>query len=172
MSLVPERPSSVGADSGRAPGEPLPRTGHRARLHVGKHAVPGCRDNEWLSATLMCAWALVLAVPGDSLAGPSFSAFHRYGLTETVWACAFGVMGGMRLAALYINGRSPRTPYARMLGAFFGFLSWGQVAFLVLQGALEQLHVVSPGVAIYGVLSLVELRSLYRASYDARYVAR
>lgn len=139
---------------------------------TGKPAVPGCRDNEWLSSVLMCAWALVLAAPGDSLAGPTFSAFHRYGLTETFWACAFGAMGGMRLAALYINGRSPRTPYARMLCAFFGFLAWGQVAVLVLEGALSTLGVVSPGVAIYGVLSLVELRSLYRASYDARYVAR
>lgn len=139
---------------------------------TGKPSVPGCRDNEWLSSVLMCAWALVLAFPGDSLAGPSFSAFHRYGLTETIWACAFGAMGGMRLAALYINGRSPRTPYARMLCAFFGFLAWGQVAILVYQGTAATLGVVSPGVAIYGILSGVELRSLYRASYDARYVAR
>ena len=78
----------------------------------------------------------------------------------------------MRLAALYINGRSPRTPYARMLCAFFGFLAWGQVAILVYQGTVATLGVISPGVAIYGILSIVELRSLYRASYDARYVAR
>ena len=150
-------------------GAPVP--GGRV-YRTGKHSVPGCRDNEWLSSLLMCAWALVLAYPGDSLSGPSFSAFHRYGMTETFWACAFGAMGGMRLAALYINGRSPRTPYARMLCAFFGFLAWGQVAFLVLQGTMQTLGVVSPGVAIYGILAVVELRSLYRASYDARYVAR
>ena len=139
---------------------------------VGRPTGVGCRDTEWLSSTIMCVWALVLALPGDSLAGPSFSAFHRLGLTETFWSCAFGATGGVRLAALYINGRSPRTPYARMLGAFFGFLSWGQVGFLVYEGTMQTLGVISPGVAVYGVLSAMELRSLYRASYDARYVAR
>ena len=94
------------------------------------------------------------------------------GLTETFWACAFGAIGGLRIAALYINGRSPRTPYARMIGAFFGFLSWGQVSFLVCEGTMDTLGVVPPGVAVYGILAIVELRSLYRASYDARYVSR
>ena len=148
------------------------REAHARRRRIGRPTQAGCRDTEWLSSLIMCVWALVLAVPGDSLAGPSFSAFHRLGLTETVWACAFGVMGGLRLAALYINGRSPRTPYARMLGAFFGFISWGQVGFLVYEGTMATLGAISPGVAVYGVLSMVELRSLYRASYDARYVSR
>lgn len=141
-------------------------------LRVGRPTAAGGRDTEWLSAILMCVWALVLAWPGDSLAGPSFSAFHRLGMTETLFACAFGATGGLRLAALYINGRSPRTPYARMVGAFLGFLGWGQVAFLIYEGTMQTLGVVSPGVAVYGVLSAMELRSLYRASYDARYVAR
>lgn len=151
-------------------GRPVERQAHFRR--VGRPTLAGCRDTEWLSSVVMCAWALVLALPGDSLAGPSFSAFHRLGLTETFWACAFGGMGGIRLAALYINGRSPRTPYARMLGAFFGFLAWGQVAFLVYQGTMAVLGVVSPGTAVYAVLAAMELRSLYRASYDARYVTR
>ncbi len=152
---------------------PTSETGVSARpLRVGRPTAAGGRDTEWMSSALMCVWALVLTLPGDGLAGPSFSAFHRLGLTETFWACAFGATGGLRLAALYINGRSPRTPYARMLGAFVGFLSWGQVAFLVYQGTMQSLGVISPGVAVYGVLSAMELRSLYRASYDARYVRR
>ena len=153
---------------------PAAEAGGRPARHfrTGRPTLAGCRDTEWLSSLIMCVWALVLAVPGDSLAGPSFSAFHRLGLTETVWACAFGATGGLRLAALYINGRSPRTPYARMLGAFFGFISWGQVGFLVYEGTMATLGVVSPGVAVYGVLAAMELRSLYRASYDARYVSR
>ena len=139
---------------------------------LGRPIQVACRDTEWLSAVLMSAWALVLALPGDSFAGPSFAAFHRLGMAETFWACSFGVTGGLRLAALYINGRSPRTPYARMLGAFVGFLGWGQVGFLVYQGTMGALGVVSPDAAVYGVLSVVELRSLYRASFDARYVGR
>ncbi len=142
------------------------------RPRVGQPTLASCRDTEWLSAILMCAWALVLALPGDSLAGPSFQAFHRLGMAETFWACSFGATGGLRLAALYINGRSPRTPYARMVGAFFGFLGWGQVGFLVYQSTMGAWGVVSPGVAVYAILSAVELRSLYRASYDARYVRR
>jgi hypothetical protein len=148
------------------------RLAEHRRVKVGRPTLAGCRDTEWLSAVLMCAWALVLACPGDSFSGPAFLAFHRLGMTETFWACTFGATGGLRIAALYINGRSPRTPYARMVGAFFGFLGWGQVGFLIYQGTMGTLGVVSPGVAVYGVLSAVELRSLYRASYDARYVSR
>ncbi len=37
---------------------------------------------------------------------------------------------------------------------------------------MESLGVVTPGVAVYGIMAVVELRSLYRASYDARYVTR
>ena len=147
------------------------RPGNRHH-RTGKPGVPGCRDNEWLSAAIMCVWAGILALPGDGLAGPSFSAFHHLALTKTFWACAFGGIGGLRLGALYINGRSPRTPYARMIGAFFGFLGWGQVGFLVYEGTMSTLGVVSPGLAIYGIMALAELRSLYRASYDARYVRR
>ncbi len=141
------------------------------RYRVGRPTPAGSRDTEWLCAVLMCAWALVLAVPGATLAGPSFPAVHRYGLTDTLWACAFGAMGALRLAALCIDGRSPRTPYARMLCAFFGVLGWGQVAIMVYEGAVATLGIAAPDAALCGVLSLVELRSLYRASYDARYVA-
>ena len=150
--------------SGR-PADPARRPG------AGRTVAGGARDTEWLSAFLMCAWALVLSLPGDSLAGPAFSAFHRLNLTEPVWALAFGATGGLRVAALYINGRSPRTPYARMLGAFLGFLGWGEVGLLVQQGTSAAHGVAAPDLAVYGLLAAMELRSLYRASYDARYVA-
>lgn len=141
------------------------------RPAVGRTGAGGGRDTEWLSAFLMCAFALVLSLPGDSLAGPAFSFFHRLGLNETVWAFAFGATGSLRVAALYINGRSPRTPYARMLGAFLGFLGWGEVGVLVQQGTAAAFGVAAPDAAIYGLLAAMELRSLYRASYDARYIA-
>lgn len=138
---------------------------------AGRTAAGGGRDTEWLSAFLMWTWALVLSLPGDSLAGPAFSAFHRLNLNETVWAFAFGATGSLRVAALYINGRSPRTPYARMVGAFLGFLSWGEVGLLVQQGTAASFGVAAPDAAVYGLLAAMELRSLYRASFDARYVA-
>jgi hypothetical protein len=149
----------------------LPRTHHKVRAPATPtHAQ--CRDNEWFSAFVMCAWAVILALPGDALSGPSFSAFHRQGLTEVFWAGVFGSVGGLRLTALYINGRNPKTPYARMLGAAFGFVAWAYVGTLVYLGTMDQLGVISPGCGVYSVLALAEIRSLYRASYDARYVSR
>lgn len=149
----------------------LPRTHHKVR-GPGTPTNAQCRDNEWLAAAIMCGIAFILALPGDSLAGPAFSAFHRLGLTETFWACVFGSIGGLRLAALYINGRNPRTPYARMAGAFFGFMAWGYVGILVFMGTMDQLGAFNIGLAVFGSLAVAELRSLYRASYDARYVSR
>jgi hypothetical protein len=149
----------------------LARTAHKVRSPATP-THPQCRDTEWLSAFVMCAWAFILILPGDALAGPSFSAFHRQGLTEVFWACVFGSVGCVRIAALYINGRNPRTPYARMLSAAFGFVAWGYVGTLVYLGTMDQLGVISPGCGVYGVLALAEIRSIYRAGYDARYITR
>ena len=143
-----------------------------AAMRPGRPSTSGNRQLEWFSACVMVGWSIILALPGDSLAAPQFAAFHRLGLTETFWTALFGFVGAGRLVALYINGKSPRTPYARMLGALFGFLSWGQVAIQVGQGGYNAYGAASTGIAPYGLLAVAELISIYRASYDARYVTR
>lgn len=128
------------------------------------------RGLEWFSAAVMVAWGVTLALPGNTLDGISFTAFQRHAwMTETFWAAALGLAGGARIAALYVNGRNPRTPYARMAGALFGALSWGQVCWLLTQGTYGQTGIASTGTGVYGLLAVADLFSIFRAAHDARY---
>jgi hypothetical protein len=128
------------------------------------------RGMEWFSAAVMVAWAVTLALPGNTLDGSNFAAFHRYPwMTEIFWAVMFGVIGGARLLALYINGHSPRSPYARMIGSLFGALSWGQVSLLITEGTYGTTGVASTGTGVYALLAVADLISVYRAAHDARY---
>ena len=127
------------------------------------------RALEWFSALVMLSWSATLALPGDTLAGESFAAFRRLGMTEIAWAWAFGVAGSARVAALYINGRWPTTPLIRMAGALFGALSWAQIAWLIAAGALIKAGAASTGIGVYALLALADLFSIFRAAYDARY---
>jgi hypothetical protein len=131
----------------------------------------GDRALEWFSALVMVAWSVLLAFPGDTLSMPSFAEFHHFGMTETLWASGFGSIGMARLAALYINGRWPKTPHVRMIGAMFGVVAWGQVAFMLTEGNLAAYGKVPTGAGTYGLLALADLFSIYRAAYDARYHA-
>jgi hypothetical protein len=118
----------------------------------------------------MLWWALCLAFPGDTLAAPSFTSFHRYDwMTEEFWAGTFGAIGAARLVALYINGRWPKTPIIRIVGAGFGALSWAQVAWLITEGTFNKNGVLSTGTGMYSILALADLLSIFRASFDARY---
>ena len=83
----------------------------------------------------MIARAATLALPGDLLSQPGFVALHRFGMTESVWSFLFAFVGGARLVALYINGRRPRSPHIRMVGALFGAVSWIQVSVLLYEAA-------------------------------------
>jgi hypothetical protein len=112
------------------------------------------RSPEWISALFMIWWGVALAMPGDTMAGPSFSAFDRYGLTEEFWAWAFGSMGAARGVALYINGRWPKTPWVRMTGALFGAVSWMQVAWLLFAGSTLETGVYSTGTGVYLIIAV------------------
>lgn len=136
-----------------------------ARLRSAVHD----RGLEWFSALVMVGWAVALGLPGDTLAAPSFSEFRRFGFTEEFWAAIFGVIGGARISALYINGRWPRTPYIRMMGSLFGAVSWAQVAWLLFAGGYLNTGIPTTGVAVYGLLALADLLSIFKAAFDVRY---
>jgi hypothetical protein len=126
------------------------------------------RGLEWLSGIMMVAWGVILALPGDTLSAASFREFAAHGLNEEALAYIFGTIGGVRLAALYINGRWPKTPLLRMMGAGAGLLMWGQVASMfgisfITTGA------AGTGFAAYGCLAMAEIFSIYWAAFDARY---
>lgn len=127
------------------------------------------RSTEWLSALVMIAWGVTLALPGDTLAGASFSAFRRFGMDETSWSLVFFGAGCTRVAALWINGRWPRTPTIRMALAAFGALSWVQVSLLLYQSSVEHMAPLGTGPGVYGILALYDLIAVFRASVDVRY---
>lgn len=127
------------------------------------------RGLEWLSSIVMISWALVLLQPGDSLAGGNLRELLRYGFTEQSVAFAFAGAGFARIGALYINGRWPRTPIVRMIGAGVGFMLWLQVSLILWGGSTLVNGAMTTGVAVYIPLALADLLSIYRAAFDARY---
>lgn len=130
------------------------------------------RSIEWFSALAMLSWCITLMRPGDTFAAyPLYAEFGRYGLTESRLALAFGAVAVVRLVALFVNGRWPRSPILRMLGSGGGVLLWGQVAVLQLIGAAAN-GVPSTGPGIYALLALAEALCIYRAAFDARYHSR
>lgn len=127
------------------------------------------RGLEWFSALVMLSWGITLALPGDTLAGPQYAAFARYGITEPIWAGAFCGVGLARLVALYINGNWPRSPHIRMIGSLFGAMSWAQVAYLLTMGTYVETGVPATGTGVYGLLAMADLFGIARAAFDARY---
>lgn len=129
----------------------------------------GDRAVEWLCAGIMVSWGVTLALNADTLAQPDFAGFHRFGATQTFWAWMFGSAGFGRVAALYINGRWPKTPIIRMVCAGFGFVSWSQLSWLFFEGTYLASGIPGPAIGVYAVLALAELSAIYGAAHDARY---
>lgn len=127
------------------------------------------RGMEWFSAFVMLGWGVILISPGETLSGPQYAAFGRFGFTEEFWAWAFGAAGLARLVALYINGNWPRSPHIRMVGSLFGAVSWAQVSYLLYLSSAGIGHAPNTGIVVYGALALADLLGIARAAFDARY---
>ena len=130
------------------------------------------RSVEWLCAWLMLAWAVTLAMPGDTFSYPSLSGFRHHGLTESSWTLFFVVLGAGRMVALYINGRWPKSAIVRQVCAFAGFFSWAQIAVMLYQNGPGRGAPWVPNILISAVLAVAELHSLLRARFDERYYHR
>lgn len=142
-------------------------------VHPASRFVLGQTDRavEWLSALCLLGWATVLALPGDTLASGNLREFLRFGFSEAQLATAFAFVGAARVTALFINGRWPKTPVIRMIGAAAGFTLWGQTA-AMLYTTWVNTGVPSTGLPIYTLLALADLLSIFRAAFDARYHRR
>ena len=127
------------------------------------------RSIEWFSALAMLVLATILVMPGDTMAGPSFREFDHYGLNEARLAAALGIVGAVRVVALWINGRWPRGPMLRIGGSVIGAMIWGQIAWLITLGALLNNGTISTDTGIYTLLAIGEILSIYKAAFDARY---
>ena len=123
------------------------------------------RALEWLCAGFMVTWGLALARSSDAMVWPPPGFGNWPGMTATLWASILCGSGLVRIAALYINGRWPRTPVIRTVCASFGLLAWSHLSWVFAETAGRP----AAGIGVYGILALAELYSIYRAAHDARY---
>lgn len=126
----------------------------------GTHA----RVTEWLLASLMLAWGLAVALPGDTL-GPAGYRLLAALAPETAWAGASIGIGLMRMTALWINGRWRRSPLLRAGGAAWGIGWWLVLGWLSWLGSDPAAVPVT--IAYYPVLAGFEAHAVYRGAGDA-----
>jgi hypothetical protein len=136
-----------------------------------KIAIESLKDRaiEWYSASVMVAWGITFALPGDLLSKPDFIGFHRYTTSGALLASVFSIMGSSGLIALYINGRWPRGPIVRIARAAFGSVAWALIAYAFHDAAQINKMPIGTGPLSYALLALFEFVSIYRAAYDVRY---
>jgi hypothetical protein len=127
------------------------------------------RAIEWLSSAALLGWGITLALPGETLMQNHYVAFRAMGWSEAILAWVFCLVGAARLVALYINGRWPKSPIVRIVGAIFGALIWGQVAYYLAAGTWMLTGLPNTGVATYAILAAADIFSITRAAFDARY---
>ena len=130
-------------------------------LHVKK----GFRERsvEWLLATCLFTWGLVLLNPDyHTFDAPRFAALAAVA-SETVWGWLCTIAGLARLTGLAINGAWRRSPHLRVAGSVLGILAWVQISlgFIVSDTG-------STGMAIYPVFVAFDLWALFRAAGDTR----
>jgi hypothetical protein len=128
------------------------------------------RIAEWLTASIMLIFAATLASPGDVTAeGTAFSFFALFGVSEMVLGCSMGVVGIMRMVALYINGSWRRTPWIRMAGAMLGTALFAFLSVSFSWPFFSGLRATFPPMpGIFAVLAIFDIIAAYRAGYDAR----
>lgn len=143
------------------------------------------RAIEWTSALVLLVWAVTLALPGEMLDEARYKAFNAIPIGDLGWSMLFAFFGAVHLTVLYINGRSPKTPYWRVACSLFGF-----IIFLWMSSALaERLFIIDvtwlssdglylvgtvqtqigPDWGVYLVLAMGNWLSIYRATKDCRY---
>jgi hypothetical protein len=121
------------------------------------------RAIEWWSAACLVSWgAMVLLLPG-LFQQPQYAVFFN-SLTnwapQPVWGMFAFVMGGLRLAALFVNGFWFRTPQIRLATSFLSVCVW----FFITAGLVRSGAVL--GVVIYGWHMVADIYSSFRSAAD------
>lgn len=125
---------------------------------------------EWMMAGAMLLLSFTFALPGDTLGRGDYRIIAWMG--EEFFAFLFGTVGAMRCVALYANGRLPvYGPLMRYIGSFVGALCWLNLGLPLAVGSLVSGN-VSLVVPVFGMLTLGEFLSVYRAVKDGGYRKR
>ncbi len=123
---------------------------------------------EWCSASALFGDGILFILSPRSLAESSFSPILD-AFPTTLIALIFLLTGGIRIAALWHNGRWPILgPSLRIIGAVLGAVAWSSMGFALAKQVFEVGRAMSPGVPVYLALFLAELYSARRAAADVR----
>lgn len=122
---------------------------------------------EWIAAGIMLSMAGILALPGDSFERLGLKPIMTFGLTEEMLAAFLAGIGSLRCAALLANGAAKRMgAQARTVGALAGVFVWTVLGMIL---AIDSFITgrASLLAAVLACLTIGELFSCYRATYDA-----
>lgn len=127
------------------------------------------RTFEWASTLVMSGFALTLALPGDTLAAPSYKTIYDLGIDDAALGVVVGVVSAFRASGLIINGYWRRSPMLRMIGSIFGSALFGTIALSILWPYVNgEVSSLAPGFGTYFVLALFDNFSAYRSGADVR----
>lgn len=128
------------------------------------------RFSEWQNAAILFSLGLYLNLHLDMLTNPAagdiFKGFVAV-MGAPSWALVGILVGGSRLAALYVNGAHTRTPLVRLVTAFFSAGVFTQIA-----NAFAGASSPNFGVIVFSYLVLADLYSAFRASADLTFVSK
>lgn len=124
------------------------------------------RFPEWVTSGMLLLWGLSLLSSPESFQLSYYSSLSLLA-SQTFWGGMAVTMGVVRLVSLYINGRRKQTPAARMCGAAMGIIIW----FGVFVGGLVH-YGLTPSVALYMGLTVLDAAALYFATVDAKKVSK
>lgn len=122
------------------------------------------RAVEYMLALLQLAWGLAVVSPLVTLSGPNYRTLIAIA-PEVVWGNFALAIGGLRLAALIINGQWRRTPLMRAIGAACGVMWWIVLGGLYVIAANEGAPAF-PFMFCYPVFIFFEFFSMYRCGID------
>lgn len=134
------------------------------RINLLEHG----RATEWLTSITMLAFAVILALPGDTFGGESFVGFKALGLDEATVGITMALIGSMRISALFINGNWLRSPMFRLAGAIAGAGVFASLSMSFLWPTLAYGLPFSTGFGSYLILAGFDALAAYRSGADVR----
>lgn len=122
---------------------------------------------EWIVSGMMLMIGLTLALPGDVASDPLNILVRSGAVSEDGLAVFFCMIALVRIVALWANGRIPvHGPRARAICSALAAIVWSQMTLASIWSGTVAGH-TTLAFAIYGSLTVGELLSCYRATYDA-----
>jgi hypothetical protein len=127
-----------------------------------------CRLFEWVTTFIMLGMAATIIVSPATIQAGAFRYMLVVGFTPIVLGMFFCVIGGVRIVALVVNGRSPVWgPRLRAVGALGGAFIWAWMALALLM-LTRDTGTMSLGIFNWIGLTLGEVVSCARAGSDVR----